>query len=442
MKNGEIFKKTMPFVWGRFGMQLLLNVGMIIYFAILVGLFIMLIESQAIIAVIIGLIGLPIGLKIYSFGCEYIGYMIKAAHVAVIGELSLYGKVPDGVKITEYGKNKVKERFLTANAFFAIDKLMSSAVKQIQNMITKVGNVFEKVEIIQTIIKIVNIFVGIVLGYVDEAVLARVFQKKEDGAWKASADGVVLYFQNWKEILKNALLITVGIIAFYAIGIGLIYAVAAGLSLVSDLWVILLIFAAYFLIDVIKVSFIDSYVTIAVVNKYLPLTINQTPAIDIYEKAQGWSKKFKEMCDKAKTEPQPVVQAAVAGVPGMAMAMPNNSVATQQPQVIMGQPGAVQPMMPQQPVIINQTPTTQVVTPNQMAPQQQVAQTRVVPQPVVQQPIVQPQVAQQLTPHPTQPVQPIVQPQPVQQPVVAPVASPQVQPQTQVQQLPNNNGQM
>ena len=172
-------------------------------------------------------------------------------------------------------------------------------------------------------------------------------------------------------------------------------------------------------------------------NKYLPLTINQTPAIDIYEKAQGWSKKFKEMCDKAKTEPQPVVQAAVAGVPGMAMAMPNNSVATQQPQVIMGQPGAVQPMMPQQPVIINQTPTTQVVTPNPMAPQQQVAQPQVVPQPVVQ-----PQVVPQPTPHPTQPVQPIGQPQPVQQPVVAPVASPQVQPQTQVQQLPNNNGQM
>ena len=42
----------------------------------------------------------------------------------------------------------------------------------------------------------------------------------------------------------------------------------------------------------------DSYVTIAVVNKYLPLTINQAPAVDIYEKAQGWSKKFKEMCDK------------------------------------------------------------------------------------------------------------------------------------------------
>ena len=428
MKNGEIFKKTMPFVWGRFGMQLLLNVGMIVYFAILVWLFIMVIESQSIIAVIIGLIGLPIGLKIYSFGCEYIGYMIKAAHVAVIGELSLYGKVPEGVKITEYGKNKVKERFLTANAFFAIDKLMSSAVKQIQNMITKVGNVFEKVEIIQTIIKIVNIFIGIVLGYVDEAVLARVFQKKEDGAWKASADGVVLYFQNWKEILKNALLITLGIVAFYAVGMGLIYVIAAGLSLVSDLWVILLIFVAYFLIDVIKVSFIDSYVTIAVVNKYLPLTINQTPAIDIYEKAQGWSKKFKEMCDKAKTEPQPVVQAAVAGVPGMTMAMPNNGVSQQQPQVIMGQPGVVQPMMQQQ--VVGQVP---VQSQPQVAPVQMAQPV----QPVVTQvPTQQPQVVSQPVVQPTVQAQPVQQPM-MQQPVMG--GQPVQQPNNQ---FPNNNGQM
>ena len=464
MKNSEIFKKTMPFVWGRFGMQLALNLGIIIYFAVVIFLLMSLADGEGIIAVVIGFIALVVGLKIYSFGCEYIGYMIKAAHVAVIGELSLNGQIPEGVKMTDYGKQKVKERFLTANAFFAIDKLMSSAVQQIQNMISKVGGMFEKIEIVQTIISIINIFVGIVLGYVDEAVLARVFQKKEDGAWKASCDGVVLYFQNWKEILKNALGITLGIVAFYAVGMGILYGLIALISGgAGDLWAIFFIIVAFFVIDVIKVAFVDSYVTISVVNKYLPLTINQQPALDIYEKAQGWSKKFKEMCNKAKEEPQPVVQAAVAGVPGMTMAMPTGGVQQpQQPQVVMGAPG-----MPQQPVgqpmqqgmmgqpmqqpMMNQPMMNQGMTPQQPVMQpQQVAQPQMMPQQqVAPAPVQQPVMTQQ----PMMPQQPVAQPQMPQQPMMGqPVAQPQMmnQPVMGTQpvgqpipgQFPNNNGQM
>ena len=417
MKNSDIFKKTMPFVWGRFGMQLALNLGVIIYFAIVVWLLMLLIETQAVIAIIVGFVALGIGIKLYSFGCEYIGYMIKAAHVAVISELALNGQLPQGVDMKEYGKQKVKERFLTANVFFAIDKLMSAAVRQIQNGISKIGGMFEKIEIVQTIISIVNVFIGIVLGYVDEAVLARVFQKKEDGAWKASCDGVVLYFQNWKAILKNALGITFGIVLFYAVGMGALYGLLALISGgAGDGWAILFLIIAFFLIDVIKVAFVDSYVTISVVNKYLPLTMNQEPALDIYEKGQKWSKKFKDMCTKAKEEPQPAVQAAVAGVPGMTMAMPTGGVAQPaQPQVVMPNPG-----MPQQPVMQPQ-----------MAPQAQVMQ-----QPVMGQPMAQPQMMPQ---QPVmQPTQPVAQPQMMQQPVMG--SQPAVQPMPG--QFPNNNGQM
>ena len=467
MKNGEIFKKTMPFVWGRFGMQLLLNLGIIIYFAVVVWLLVLLVDTQAVIGVIIGFVGLVIGLRLYSFGCEYIGYMIKAAHVAVIGELALNGKLPEGVNMKEYGKAKVKERFVTANVFFALDKLMSSAVKQIQNMISKIGGIFEKVEIVQTIISIVNVFVGIVLGYVDEAVLARVFQKKEDGAWKASADGVVLYFQNWKAILKNALGITFGIVLFYAIGMGALYGIIALISGgAGDLWAILFILIAFFLIDVIKVAFVDSYVTIAVVNKYLPLTINQTPAVDIYEKAQGWSKKFKEMCNKAKEEPQPVVQAAVAGVPGMTAAIPESGVAQPvQPQVVMPTPGiapqpAMQPQMVQPQMVQPQMAPTPVVAPAPVAPQPVVAPAPVVEAaPVAPQPVVAPTPVVETAPVAPQPVvapAPVVEAAPVApQPVVAPapvVEAAPVAPQPVAQpapaqpvaatQIPNNNGQM
>jgi hypothetical protein len=453
MKNGEIFKKTMPFVWGRFGMQLALNLGLIVYFAIIVWLFTALIESQAVIAVVVGFIALGIGIKLYSFGCEYISYMIKAAHVAVIGELALYGKLPDGVDMKTYGKNKVKERFLTANVFFAIDKLMSAAVRQIQNGISKIGGMFEKIQIVQTIISIINVFVGIVLGYVDEAVLARVFQKKEEGAWKASCDGVVLYFQNWKAILKNALGITLGIVAFYAIGMGALYGLLALISGgAGDGWAILFLIIAFFVIDVIKVAFVDSYVTISVVNKYLPLTMNQQPALDIYEKGQKWSKKFKDMCNKAKEEPQPVVQAAVAGVPGMTMAMPTGQVPQPaQPQVVMQQPGmpVQQPMMQQQPMaqpmmqqpVMQQPVAQQPMMQQPMAPQQPMMQPKqMMPQQPVQQPVAQP-VMQPQQPMMQQPQmgQPMAQPQQMMnQPVMG--AQPVGQPMPG--QFPNNNGQM
>lgn len=400
MKNGDIFKKTMPFVWRRLGMYLLLNIGIILYFALVIFLITLLATKEAVIGIIIFLIAAPVGLKIYSFGCQYISYMIKAAHVAAIGQLAVHGAMPEGMNVVAFGKSKVKERFVESNVFFGLDKLVTGAVKQIQNMITRVGNIFGNIEFIQNIVKILNLFVEIVLGYVDEAVLARVFYKKEESAWKSSADGVVLYFQNWKEIIKNAALIVIGLILFYGIGMGLIYLILTALSVFSDLWAILAIIIGYFLIDVIKQSFIDSYITVSVVNKYMSLTVNQAPQFDLYEKAKGWSKKFKELCGKAEAEGAVLgAQPAVAGAVAM------------QPQV-----GVVPTTQPVQPAVVPmQQPVAQAQVQPAVAPMQQpVAQAPVQPAVVPAQAPVTP------APAPVQPV-PAATPAPV---APAPVVDP------------------
>ena len=421
MKNGDIFKKTMPFVWRRLGMYLLLNIGIILYFALVIFLITLLATKEAVIGIIIFLIAAPVGLKIYSFGCQYISYMIKAAHVAAIGQLAVHGAMPEGMNVVAFGKSKVKERFVESNVFFGLDKLVTGAVKQIQNMITRVGNIFGNIEFIQNIVKILNLFVEIVLGYVDEAVLARVFYKKEESAWKSSADGVVLYFQNWKEIIKNAALIVIGLILFYGIGMGLIYLILTALSVFSDLWAILAIIIGYFLIDVIKQSFVDSYITVSVVNKYMSLTVNQAPQFDLYEKAKGWSKKFKELCGKAEAEgavlgAQPAVAGAVAMQPQVGVVPTTQPV---QPAVVpMQQPVAPAPVQPtavpmQQPVA--QAPVQPAVAPIQspVAPVQQsvvpapapVQAVPVQPAPAPVQPAVVPAQAP-VTPAPA-PVQPV-----------------------------------
>lgn len=422
MKNGDIFKKTMPFVWRRLGMYLLLNIGIILYFALVIFLITLLATKEAVIGIIIFLIAAPVGLKIYSFGCQYISYMIKAAHVAAIGQLAVHGAMPEGMNVVAFGKSKVKERFVESNVFFGLDKLVTGAVKQIQNMITRVGNIFGNIEFIQNIVKILNLFVEIVLGYVDEAVLARVFYKKEESAWKSSADGVVLYFQNWKEIIKNAALIVIGLILFYGIGMGLIYLILTALSVFSDLWAILAIIIGYFLIDVIKQSFIDSYITVSVVNKYMSLTVNQAPQFDLYEKAKGWSKKFKELCGKAEAEgavlgAQPAVAGAVAMQPQVGVVPTTQPV---QPAVVpMQQPVAPAPVQPT--AVPMQQPVAQAPVQPAVAP----IQTPVAP---VQQPVVP-------APAPVQavPVQPA--PAPVQ-PAVVPAQAPVTPAPAPVQPVP------
>lgn len=426
MKNGDIFKKTMPFVWRRLGMYLLLNIGIILYFALVIFLITLLASKEAIIGIIIFLIAAPVGLKIYSFGCQYISYMIKAAHVAAIGQLAVHGAMPEGMNVVAFGKSKVKERFVESNVFFGLDKLVTGAVKQIQNMITRVGNIFGNIEFIQNIVKILNLFVEIVLGYVDEAVLARVFYKKEESAWKSSADGVVLYFQNWKEILKNAALIVIGLILFYGIGTGLIYIILTALSVASDIWAIFAVIIGIFLMDVIKQSFIDSYITVSVVNKYMALTVNQAPQFDLYEKAKGWSKKFKELCGKAEAEgavlgAQPAVAGAVAMQPQVGVVPATQPV---QPAVV----PTPQPMMAAQPV---QPAVVPAPTPVAPTPVQPVQAQPVVPTPAPAQPVVVAPVEQ--------PVAPVQQPTPVvmpAQPAAVPVQTPVTPAPAPVQPVP------
>ena len=61
-------------------------------------------------------------------------------------------------------------------------------------------------------------FLDISLGYVDECCLGYTFAHPEQNAYKLAADGVVIYFKNWKTLLKDAAKTTgVVILSFVAV---------------------------------------------------------------------------------------------------------------------------------------------------------------------------------------------------------------------------------
>ena len=314
MTSKQLFKKSMPFCMAKLGLgaATLLIDGILL--ALLMGIGWLFGENGMVICFCIWLAVIP---AVRFALMHYVGYLVKAGHIAVIAEACRTGQFP--ANQVDYGKKMVKERFATSNIYFAVDKLISGAVKQIQRGIEKVAGKLDFIPGMDAISGLLKFFVEISLGYVDECCLGWTFYNKEQGAFKSAADGVVIYAQNWKALLKNAALTMVKVV------VGLILMVIAvfvpiGLLFRLFKWNALIAFVLACLIAwVVKFAFVDSYIMCQMMATYMQAAPNTTITFDLYGKLCKMSNSFKELFNKGKEEdPQMAYAGAAAGdAPGM-----------------------------------------------------------------------------------------------------------------------------
>lgn len=305
----QLFSKTMPFNMAKLalgGATVLLSA---VLFAVLMGIGWLFGDGGMGIAILIWIAGTGV---IRFVIMHYMGYLVKAGHVAVIAEAVITGNIPDNQ--VDYGKKMVTERFATSNIYFAVDKLVTGAVKQIQRGIEKVGNALDFIPGMGAVTGLAKFFVDISLGYIDECCLGYTFYKKEQGAFKSAVDGVVIYAQNWKPLLKNAaktmvkvvLLMVVLAIAIF-VPVGLLFKLLHWSPVVAFLLACLVAW-------VIKFAFVDSYIMIEMMTTYMELAPNTPITFDLYSKLSSLSTSFKELFNKGQQE-QPTPAYATAGAP-------------------------------------------------------------------------------------------------------------------------------
>lgn len=199
MTSKQLFSGTMPFMLAKLALGAVTVVLSVVLFAILMTLGWLFGEGGMLVTFCIWLAGTGV---IRFAVMHYMGYLVKAGHIAVIAETCRTGHIP--ANQVSYGKGKVTERFVTANVYFAVDKLVTGAVKQIQRVIDKAGNALDFIPGMGAITGAAKFFVDISLGYIDECCLGWTFYHMEQGAFQSAADGVVIYAQNWKTLLKSA----------------------------------------------------------------------------------------------------------------------------------------------------------------------------------------------------------------------------------------------
>ena len=301
LKPGEIFAKTMPFVWAKLLLGLATVLASALLLALLMGLA-LLFKNESVAAVML-IIWLGAMGVIRFVLMHYFGYMLKAGHVAVIAQAVTTGQVP--ANQIAYGKQMVLERFATTNVFFAVDKLVSGAVKQIQKGIGKLGAALDFIPGMRAVTGLAQFFVDISLGYIDECCLGYTFCQKGQGAFKSAADGVVIYAQNAKLLLgsaaKTMLMVLLGLAA-----IALVVFVLLGLLFRLFAWPGWVAFVIAVLVSVaVKSAFIDSFILIRTMVTYLTAASTTVITFDLYGKLCTLSGKFKDLWNKGQQEQPP-----------------------------------------------------------------------------------------------------------------------------------------
>jgi hypothetical protein len=147
------------------------------------------------------MLGLFIGF--YYWSRRYLLYLVKAGHTAVITELYQNGALPEVQSQYEYGKQLVKTRVKDMSILFAVDALVNGILRAFSRTVVSIVD-FLPLPGIENVARIGMSIVNRSLTYVDEGIFSYNIMHKEKNLWQAAKEGVVLYAQSWKPLLKSA----------------------------------------------------------------------------------------------------------------------------------------------------------------------------------------------------------------------------------------------
>lgn len=238
-------------------------------------------------------------LPLYRLAHRYVFYLLKAAHIAIIVEYLTNDGLPPGVGQLEWGRRQVTERFGQVSIMFIVDQLVTAAVRAFTNTVVRVASWLPG-ESFQTLAKIVARVVYYATTYIDEAIMARSFWRRDETIWESAEEGVVLYGQVWKALVLNAVaLMVLSYIPFVLVAIILSGPVALLLGSISPMlagWSVLIVLLLSFFI---KVAVGDSFAMIAMIASYHRETANLKPDPAMEARIAGISDKFGELKRRA-----------------------------------------------------------------------------------------------------------------------------------------------
>lgn len=246
-----------------------------------------------------GIAGFGLTAGIIYFLREYILYVVKAGHIAVLVEL-LDGKpVPEGRSQIEHASVVVKERFAETSVLFGVDQLVKGVLRAVTGLAQGIASILP-IPGLQQMVGLIRAFLNIAVGLVDEVILAYGIRTKAINPWESARTALVLYGQNYRPMLKNAAWLTVITYGLAFLVFLIMLAPAAALVwLLPGAWsaggfIFALLFAW-----AVKVALIEPFAIACMMEVYFRTIEGQSPDPVWDERLSQASGKFKQIKDKA-----------------------------------------------------------------------------------------------------------------------------------------------
>ena len=245
-----------------------------------------------------GLVGLGLSFIVVYWLREYILYIVKAGHVAVMVHLIDGRPVPGGRGQVAYATSVVKARFMEANVLFVVDQLIKGVVRVIGRIVSGFATLLP-IPGLRTLASFVNTVMRIALTYIDEIVLGYNVRTESTEPFDSARRGLVLYAQNGRTMARNAfwlaLLVWLLAIAVFLVMLApaaaILYFMPGQLAGWSFVLAIVMAWA-------VKAALIEPFAVAALMQVYFKVIEGQQPDPEWDRRLTEMSVDFRDLKDK------------------------------------------------------------------------------------------------------------------------------------------------
>lgn len=246
-----------------------------------------------------GAMGFGLTAGVLYFLREYILYIVKAGHIAVMVELMEGRELPSGRAQIDHAQKIVRERFGEASVLFGIDQLVKGVIRAVTGLIEGIASLLP-IPGLDKFMQVVRAYLRVAVGLIDEVILAHNIRTNAENPFSSARDALVLYGQNAKPMLISAAWITaityalsfVVFLIMLAPAAFVVYIIPGSWSAGGFVFAILFAWA-------VKVALIEPFAIACLLQAFFKVTEGQEPNPEWVTKLENASAKFKALGEKA-----------------------------------------------------------------------------------------------------------------------------------------------